>query len=108
MANGGRIDWTIGFKYDKTGLNQVTADLNRIASMTTEDFMKINPKFNTEQAEKELEALTLCDKAKFYTTGIQEAIAEYDKRYAESTWFRKEWPTLESWINFWEKCMHRK
>jgi len=56
--------------------------------------------------KKEFESWNIADYVARWTK--EEAIAEYDKRCVEEDGFRKEWPTLESWLNFWEKCMRRK
>ena len=40
MANGGRIDYTIGFNVDKTGLNELYKSLSKIQSINTVDVMK--------------------------------------------------------------------
>ena len=39
MANGGRIDYTVGFKVDQSGLNQIKANLASIQQGSTKDFI---------------------------------------------------------------------
>lgn len=57
-TNGGRIDYTIGFKTDKSGLKEAQSALQELkASFTADDLFKIDPaKFNhnLDNAEKEL------------------------------------------------------
>lgn len=42
MANGGQINYSIGFNVDYSGLNQLKTSLQQIQQMTGYDFMKIN------------------------------------------------------------------
>lgn len=51
MSNGGRIDYTIGYNVDRSGLNTVTQDLKQIQNMTVKDL--VNPK-QFKNAESEL------------------------------------------------------
>ena len=64
MANGGRIDFTVGFKVDKSGLADITKQFNQLSQMTTEDFISKNSKFGSsfkdfKLAEKELKSIKL-------------------------------------------------
>jgi len=43
MANGGRIDYTIGFNVDKSGLKDLQTQLNALAKTTPTELMKLNP-----------------------------------------------------------------
>lgn len=44
MANGGRIDWTLGFKVDKTGLNDAKIALQNLKTgFTPTDLFNMNP-----------------------------------------------------------------
>lgn len=43
MANGGKIEYTIGFNVDKSGLNQLQAQLNKLMTMTPTQFDALNP-----------------------------------------------------------------
>lgn len=43
MANGGQIKYGINFNVDKTGLNQLKAELQQIKNMTVGDLVKLNP-----------------------------------------------------------------
>lgn len=61
---------------------------------------------NGKAYRKEFESWNIADYITRWTK--EEAIAEYEESCAEYPWFKEEWPTLESFINFWEKCMHRK
>ena len=58
MTNGGRIDYTIGFKTDKTGLKEAEASLQKLKnSFTADDLYKLDPKkygHSLENAEKQL------------------------------------------------------
>lgn len=51
MSNGGRIDYTIGYNVDRSGLNTVAQDLKQIQNMTVKDL--VNPK-QFKNAENEL------------------------------------------------------
>ena len=57
-TNGGRIDYTIGFKTDKTGLKEAQSALQELkTNFTADDLLKMDPvKFNhnIDNAEKEL------------------------------------------------------
>ena len=58
---------------------------------------------NGKAYKKEFESWDIADCISRWTK--EEAIAEYE----EGKFIDKErFPTLESWINFWEKCMIRK
>lgn len=57
MANGGRIDYSIGFNVDKTGLNQIKSSLQEIKNLTAQDLMKIGGHTDIQKAENELKAL---------------------------------------------------
>lgn len=53
--------------------------------------------------KKEFESWNIADYISMWTK--EEAIKEYERdEYID----KKRFPTLESWLNFWEKCMHRK
>lgn len=51
MANGGRIDYTVGFKVDQSGLNQIKANLTSIQQGTTKDFVGLK---GLQDADKKL------------------------------------------------------
>lgn len=58
MANGGRIDYTVGFKADLSGLNSVRSGLKEIQSLTAQDYMiRFSTTNSLQQAERELETL---------------------------------------------------
>lgn len=58
MANGGRIDYTVGFKADLSGLNSVRNGLKEIQSLTAQDYMiRFSTTNSLQQAERELETL---------------------------------------------------
>ena len=44
MANGGRIDWTVGFKVDSSGLNTVKKQLTDLYNTTPKSFFSDNSK----------------------------------------------------------------
>ena len=56
MANGGRIDYSIGFNVDKTGLNQIKSSLQEIKNLTAQDLMKIGGHNDIKQAQGELDS----------------------------------------------------
>lgn len=58
MANGGRIEYTIGFKTDKTGLNEVYKALAKIQNATPDSLLNKNFKTGKQlqQATADLEA----------------------------------------------------
>lgn len=51
MANGGRIDYTVGFKVDQSGLNQIKANLASIQQGSTKDFIGLK---GLQDADKKL------------------------------------------------------
>ena len=58
MANGGRIDYTIGFKTDKASLDHIKSELDSIKNMTGKDALKLNPDLQyVKNAEKVLSAV---------------------------------------------------
>lgn len=71
MANGGRIDYTVGFKVNSSNLNTVLNELKQIKNMTTQDFMiKFSTTNNLEQAQADLQ------KIKNQVTQIESAYAQ--------------------------------
>ena len=55
MANGGRIDFTIGYKVDQTGLAEIKRELAQIQQMTPTDLMNMNKNITSiNQARSEL------------------------------------------------------
>lgn len=55
MANGGRIDFTVGYKVDKTGLNEIKKELEQLKNLSLKDIMDMNPNItNINQARSEL------------------------------------------------------
>lgn len=58
MANGGRIDYTVGFKADLSGLSSVRNGLKEIQNLTAQDYMiRFSTTNSLQQAERELETL---------------------------------------------------
>lgn len=58
MANGGRIDYTVGFKADLSGLSSVRNGLKEIQNLTAQDYMiRFSATNSLQQAERELETL---------------------------------------------------
>jgi TP901 family phage tail tape measure protein len=56
MAKGGRIDYTIGFNIDNSGLQSIKTQLTNISQMTSRDFLNFNPNLKgLNQAESELQ-----------------------------------------------------
>lgn len=53
--------------------------------------------------KKEYESWNIADYITRWTK--EEAIKEYDENFYID---KERFPTLDSWINFWEKCMYRK
>ena len=61
------------------------------------------------QHRKYTESWNICD-YKFRMTR-EEAIAYYERRRKDESWnsyFEKHFPTLESWLKYWDKCYRRK
>lgn len=54
MANGGRIEYTLGFKVDTSSLNQIDRALSKIKNMTSSDLMGINPRIDSRDAVVEI------------------------------------------------------
>ena len=58
MANGGRIDYTVGFKADLSGLNSVKKSFKDIQNLTAQEYMiKFSTSNNLKQASAELEKI---------------------------------------------------
>lgn len=38
----------------------------------------------------------------------EQAAAAYKNNYSEYSWFREEYPTLDDYLQYWEKCCKRK
>lgn len=71
-----------------------------------------NPEFemaNGKAYRKEFESWDIADSIIYWTE--EQAKQEYEKKILEvgnNSWFKKEWPTLESFLIFWKKCMKNK
>ena len=50
MANGGRINYTVGFQVDKTGLNDLKSQLNEISKMSATQIRLENPNLSMNEA----------------------------------------------------------
>lgn len=58
MANGGRIDYTVGFKADLSGLNSVKKSFKDIQNLTAQEYMiRFSTSNNLKQASAELEKI---------------------------------------------------
>lgn len=55
---------------------------------------------------KEFESWDIADFISRWTK--EDAVKEYESKSKKYPWFKKEWPTLEDYLNYWEKTMHRK
>ena len=44
--NGGRIDYSIGFKVDEAGLTKARQQLEELGSMSATQLQKLNPSLN--------------------------------------------------------------
>jgi len=55
---------------------------------------------------KEVESWGIADCISYWTE--EQARAEYPAKCAQYKWFKEEWPTLESFLIFWKKCMKNK
>ena len=53
MADGGRIDFTVGFKSDTQGLQQIKAELNELRKITPTMLKEINPTWDMSKARSE-------------------------------------------------------
>lgn len=71
---------------------------------------KLNdPDFNIADGKaykKEFESWDIADFISRWTK--EDAIKEYENKSKKYRWFKEEWPTLEDYLNYWEKTMHRK
>ena len=71
---------------------------------------KLNdPDFNIADGKaykKEFESWAIADFISRWTK--EDAIKEYESKSKKYRWFKEEWPTLEEYLNYWEKTMHRK
>ena len=56
--------------------------------------------------KKEFESFNIADFISRWTK--EDAIKEYESKSKKYRWFKEEWPTLEDYLNYWEKTMHRK
>ena len=70
MANGGRIDYTIGFKLDKSGIEGAKQALQEIQKLTPKDLVKMNP---SEFGKGLNEATKTVIKLKDYAKELQQA-----------------------------------
>ena len=78
MANGGRIDFTIGYKVDKTGLNDMKKQLEDISKMSATQIKIDNPSLNMKEAMSAMQKVRIAvdeikpalDKSFDTTTGI--------------------------------------
>lgn len=61
--NGGRIEYTVGYRVDQQSLTTLQQTLAKIKSMTTQDFLKLNPQIDTRVATTKLKDLQLSAKA---------------------------------------------
>lgn len=59
--------------------------------------------------KKYTQSWDICD-YKFRGGSREEAIADYVIRTSKDPngWFATKYPTLEKWLNYWEKCYRRK
>ena len=53
MADGGRIDFTVGFKSDTQGLQQIKTELNELRKITPTMLKEINPTWDMSKARSE-------------------------------------------------------
>ena len=61
---------------------------------------------NGNAYKKEFESWDIADFISRWTK--EDAIKEYESKSKKYRWFKEEWPTLEDYLNYWEKTMHRK
>lgn len=71
---------------------------------------KLNdPDFNIADGKAYKKEFESWDIADFISRWAKEdAIKEYESKSKKYHWFKEEWPTLEDYLNYWEKTMHRK
>ena len=71
---------------------------------------KLNdPDFNIADGKaykKEFESWDIADFISRWTK--EDAIKEYESKSKKYRWFKEEWPTLDDYLNYGEKTMHRK
>ena len=78
MANGGRIDYTIGFKTDSSGLQSLKNQLNEISKLSSTQIQSMNPKLNMNEAISAMQKVRIAieeikpalDKSFDTTTGV--------------------------------------
>ena len=63
MANGGRIDYTIGFNVDKSGLNDLQKQLAELQNLTPDKLLTTNFKPESKQYQQTLEQINEIKKA---------------------------------------------
>ena len=61
---------------------------------------------NGKAYKKEFESWDIADFISRWTK--EDAIKEYESKSKKYRWFKEEWPTLDDYLNYWEKTMHRK
>ena len=84
MANGGRIDFTVGFKTDKSGLSQIKTELNELSKISSQDLLNMNPNLQgikSAKAEMQKIQATVKDVQKAYNNAFNPAtnITNIDK-----------------------------
>ena len=70
MAQGGRIDYTIGFNVDKSGLQNIQKELAKINQMSAKEVQSINPSLKMN------EAMSVLKKAQVAAYDVQKAMNE--------------------------------
>ena len=78
MANGGRIDFTVGFKTDSSGLQTLKTQLAELSQMSQKEFFNINSGSfsNINEAKTELQEVK---------SVINQVSTEYDKAFDSTT-----------------------
>ena len=78
MANGGRIDFTVGFKTDSSDLQNLKNQLNEISKLSSTQIQSMNPKLNMNEAISAMQKVRIAieeikpalDKSFDTTTGV--------------------------------------
>lgn len=92
-----------------TDQSQGTKSMKRLANRTVRRKLKDMDELPARLPHKKMtESWMICD-YKWRMTE-EEAIEWYfyKMEYDASDWFKKHYPTLESWLKYWAKCYKRK
>ena len=92
-----------------TDHSQGTKYMKRIANRTVRRRIKDDEDMPARLPHKKMtESWDICDYRWRMTR--EDAIEWYETRstYDSQGWYAKQWPTLEAWLKYWDKCYRRK